>query len=170
LAATAALGILDALFPMSNIISKMVVKPPLGETNGGAFFLQFLGATYFIFTYLFFRYDAPNLTITEDMSAVDKKKTKEAQFRFLLRQHLTPFVLGFSYAAATLVGVYLNPWSVLTVCMIAHECGQAWIYCVGGFVGALFGALLFMFLFQFGKPAPKASMNPGLPPIVPEDA
>ena len=165
MASFAALGILDALFPMSDIIDKMVVSPPLGETSGGAFFLQFLGATYFIFTYLFFRYDAPSLKITDDMSAADKKKAKETQFRFMLRQHLTPFVLGFSYAAATLVGVYLNPWSVLAVCMIAHNCGDAWIYNVGAFVGALFGALLFVFLFQFGKPAPKASLNPILPPL-----
>lgn len=169
LASFAAVGILDALFPGSDLVDSLVVSPPLGETGGGAFFLQFLGATYFVFTYLFFRYDPEPSKISEGMTAGEKKKAEESQLRYFIRQNLTPLMIGFSYAAATLVGVYLNPWSVLSVCMIAHECGDAWIYNVGGFVGALFAAILFIFLYGLGKEAAPASMNPVMPPATMEE-
>ncbi len=164
LAAFAAAGIIIALFPDPpqgpGLDDQLVLGVPNNITSGGYFFYVFLVSTYLVFTYLFFVYDRRPGKITEEMTKRQKAELNEDRLRYLTRQTLIPLIVGFVYGSAI---AYNHPWRVLAPCMIAGECGKAWIYCVGGFLGSLAGAIFYMFIWGLTEPSVPASTNPLVP-------
>lgn len=165
LAGFAAIGILLALFPdpaEGSLKDQLVLTPPNNVTQAGWFFFQFLVSTFLVFTYLFFVYDRRPKKTEEGMDKREKAQVEEDALRYMTRLNLVPLIMGCVYAAAT---VYDHPWRALCACMIAQECGAAWVYCVGGFLGAFAGAVFYTFIWGLGQPATKVTTNPIVPPI-----
>lgn len=166
LAGFCAIGLLLAFWPeptaagFPSIKQQLVVQPIGGINNAGIFFYIFLISTFLVIAYLFFVYDRRPTIIVETMTAREVAKAEEEQLRYYTRQNLTPLFIGFIYGA---ISVYQHPWRVLCACMIAKQCGAAWAYCVGGFLGAFVGAVLYMLLWGLGQKPTLVSSNPLVP-------
>jgi len=143
-AAFAALGALLALFPVSPTgtlgnatILTLTVPAPLTEASN--FFLIIINTIFLVFGFLFFYYDRRPEALREDMGAQEKAEVKKSRFHYLVQQTLAPIMLALVYGFSV---IYNHPWRVLSACLIANKCGQAWVWCAGGFLGAILGALI----------------------------
>lgn len=164
-AAFASVGLLLAIFPVSPTGSlgnaravNLRVPPPI--TDAGYWFYQTLVSIFFVFVYFFFVYDRRPGAFREDMSKKERAELKEERRRYLTRQSLIPLFVGAIYGSTT---AYNHPWRQLSVCLIAQQCGKAWIWSVSGFVGAAAAAVLYMFWWQLTQKPTKIATNPAIP-------
>lgn len=164
-ASFAAVGLLLALFPVSPTGSlgnaravNLRVPPPI--TDAGYWFYQLLVSIFLVFVYFFFVYDRRPGAFREDMSKKERSELKEERRRYLTRQSLIPLFVGALYGCTT---AYNHPWRQLSVCLIAQQCGKAWIWNVSGFLGAIAAAVLYMFWWQLTQKPTKAAINPAVP-------
>lgn len=165
LAAFAALGLLLALFPVSPAgtlgnakAMNLYIPPPLTEAS--YWFGLICANIFLVYGFLFMYYDSRPGKVREDMTNKEKYTARKARLRHLIQQTLVPVMMAFVYGFTV---VYQHPWRSLASCLIAKDCGIAWVWNVAGFLSSLVAALLWMFINGAGQKAPKCQLFVSIP-------